>query len=130
MTVIICAGKNGAVMFNDRRCSKDRAVISDIAETFPDKAICVRAYSASLFAGTKVKIIASFDELLDTDILFLEDVPFSEISGRTDTLVVYRWDREYPADLKLTVDNGFTLVSAEAFSGYSHERITKEVYQR
>ncbi len=48
-------------------------------------------------------------------------------------LVLYRWNRRYPADVYLDIrpePPGWRLVSREEFSGSSHPRITKEVYQR
>jgi len=130
MTVIMCAGKNGAVMFNKRRCSKDRAVVADILATFPGQNICVSEYSAPLFDGATVKVIANADDLMDLDVVFLEDIPFSQIAEKCDTLIVYRWDKVYPGDVMLTVDGGFNLGSAEELAGFSHERITKEVYKK
>ena len=52
---------------------------------------------------------------------------------RLEGLVLYRWNRRYPADAWLDVrpgPPGWTLARREEFSGHSHERITKEVYTR
>lgn len=130
MTVIMCADKNGAVMFNKRRCSQDQAVIADILAAFPGQPICISAYSAPLFAEAAVKIIDSPEALQAQDVVFLEDIPFTQIAEKCDTLIVYRWDRAYPGDVKLVIDGSFTLVSAEEFAGFSHEKITKEVYKK
>lgn len=46
-------------------------------------------------------------------------------------LIVYRWNRTYPADLFLTLPlEQWTLVRQEEFAGSSHQNITKEVYTR
>ena len=46
-------------------------------------------------------------------------------------LIVYRWNRIYPADLFCTLPlEQWTLVRREEFAGSSHEKITKEVYTR
>ena len=49
-----------------------------------------------------------------------------------ELLVLYRWDRIYPADQRLDLDlaRDFRLVSVQDFAGHAHEIITKEVYQR
>lgn len=130
MTVIMCAAENGAVMFNKRRCSRDRAVIEDILASFPEQTLHVSAYSAALFEGAALKIMDSPADLGDSDVAFLEDIPFSQIAEKCGKLIVYRWDRVYPGDVKLVVDDSFTLVSAEEFAGFSHEKITKEVYRK
>ena len=52
---------------------------------------------------------------------------------RLEGLVLYRWNRRYPADAWLDVrpgPPGWTLARREEFSGHSHERIAKEVYTR
>ena len=51
MTLILWSGKNGEMMFNHRRCSRDRAVIEDILSMYAPTNLCVSAYSASLFDG-------------------------------------------------------------------------------
>ena len=54
-------------------------------------------------------------------------------ADRLEGLVLYRWNRRYPADAWLDVrpgPPGWTLARREEFSGHSHERITKEVYTR
>ena len=44
-------------------------------------------------------------------------------------VVVYRWDKVYPADYKLPLRQ-YKLVSTLEFQGYSHDKIVKEVYER
>ena len=49
--------------------------------------------------------------------------------GRVERVVLYRWDRAYPADLYWDLSlEGWTLARREEFPGFSHEIITKEVY--
>ena len=50
-------------------------------------------------------------------------------AGRVERVVLYRWDRAYPADLYWDLSlEGWTLARREEFPGFSHEIITKEVY--
>ena len=56
-----------------------------------------------------------------------------KVLERMEGLVLYHWNRRYPADAWLDVrpgPPGWTLARREEFSGHSHERITKEVYTR
>ena len=46
-------------------------------------------------------------------------------------VILYRWNRTYPADLRLTLSlEGWSLERREIFAGSSHEKIIKEVYRR
>ena len=67
------------------------------------------------------------------ELCFVEEPPLLPWLDRLEGLVLYRWNRRYPADAWLDVrpgPPGWTLARREEFSGHSHERITKEVYTR
>jgi len=50
---------------------------------------------------------------------------------QTETLILYHWNRHYPADTHFEVPmDGFKFESAEDIIGTSHETITKEVYAK
>ena len=50
---------------------------------------------------------------------------------RMEGLVLYRWNRRYPADLYCTLPlEDFVLEERREFAGSSHECITREVYRR
>ena len=128
MIAITWAAKNGATVFNSRRCSKDKAVIEDIISCFGES-IKVTEFSKELFINTDISVISSLDELNENDIFFFEDIPFSLISEKVDTLIVYRWDRVYPLGKALEIHKNFKLISTEQISGNSHDVIIKEVYK-
>jgi hypothetical protein len=127
MTLILWAGKNGEMLFNRRRCSQDRAVIADILAQFPLSDICVSAYSAPLFEGARV-----ISQLTDAKgrVLFLEDLPLSPALALAKKLIVYRFDRIYPANVRLQIPPIFTLTESRELTGYSHDKITREVYEK
>ena len=53
----------------------------------------------------------------------------SGIVDRLEKLIIFRWNRKYPADFWLDVDLGdWKLIEAEEFPGNSHEKITQETY--
>lgn len=126
MIAITCAAKNGAMIFNNRRCSKDREVISDIVGCF--KNIKIREFSSDLFENDYAFIISSAEQLSDTDVFFFEDIPFCDVSDKVSTLIVYRWDRVYPKGTSLDIDEHFRLISQTEIKGYSHDKIIKEIY--
>ena len=61
----------------------------------------------------------------------MEDRPLAPHLDRLEGLVVYRWNRAYPADVHLDLDlSDFRLESGQDFPGSSHETITREIYRR
>ena len=126
MTVIVWAGKNGEMLFNKRRCSRDKAVVAEVLSAF-GHCLCVSEYSAPLFEGSRV--VSDLSEVGD-GVLFLEDFPLSPALLQADTLIVYRFDRVYPADVRLEIPQDLTLTESTEFSGFAHEKITREVYKK
>ena len=62
---------------------------------------------------------------------FAENTDLAPLADRLEGLVLYRWNRAYPADRRLGLDPGaFRLVRRTDFPGSSHEKITEEVYTR
>ena len=127
MTLILWAGKNGEMMFNRRRCSSDRDVIADILAMYDPSEICVSAYSSSLFDGAKV--ISDLSEA-EWGVLFLEGFSLDAALAQARKLIVYRFDRVYPADVRLTIPKDFRMTENREFAGFSHEKITREVYEK
>ena len=128
MTVFVCVDDNLGLRFNGRRQSKDRAVIADILKSL-DGELFLEPYSAKLFEGKD--ITPREVEAAPQSGCFFAERPMAEHLENIDRLVLYKWNRVYPADLHFDIrplEAGFRLVSAEDFEGYSHERITKEEY--
>ena len=130
MTVIVCVDDRGGMRFHGRRQSRDRVLCADVLR------LCGRvrmnAASAALFQGLDGQIQACEDFLRTAgpgDVCFVEDGPLAGLE--IDTLILYRWNRVYPADVFLPYDlREWTLRACSEFPGYSHECITKEVYTR
>ena len=134
MQVILCLDDRNGMMFNHRRQSRDRAVIQDILENLRDKQLWIRPISQVLFqdAKTCVRVEEHFLEQAGCeDVCFVEDMLLAPYADKIQSMVVYRWNRHYPADVSLDIDlhQGWRLVSQTEFPGYSHEKITKEVYE-
>ena len=52
-------------------------------------------------------------------------------SAAIEELILFSWNRDYPADLFFKVDlSKWRLEERKEFSGYSHEKITREIYNR
>ncbi len=119
MKIFLCIDDNFGMAFNGRRQSRDSAVVEDILTTCGGKPQ-MDARSEKLF-GQSERV---------EDAYFME---FDCEEGRlaaAETLVVYRWNRAYPADVKFTMPQGFALKESRDFAGSSHEKITREEYIR
>ena len=136
MKVILCLDDRGGMMFNHRRQSRDREVIKDIWDMIGDQPLFMNSYSASLFSekSDQLRIDENFLENAGrNDWCFVEDRTLLPLEGRINEVVLYRWNRRYPFDMKTDIDppsQGFSLCESMEFAGFSHEKITKEIYRR
>ena len=136
MKVFVCISDGGGMLFAKRRVSRDAAVISDTVNEVGDGVLFVTDYSASLFEGTgitAVSVSCPLESAGDGDSVFLEAKGISEYRDKISTLVIYRWNRKYPFDVKLDFDpkgEGMKLFDRVDFVGKSHEKITRERWVR
>lgn len=136
MTVIFCIDDKGGMLFNKRRQSRDRVVTADMLELArgEGKILSVSPFSEKLFteAGAEVRVLGDMvAEAKPTDICFVEDIAPLAFGEKVSRLVVYKWNRAYPADFYSNAElSSWTMTSWEELSGYSHEKITKEIYVR
>lgn len=133
ITAIITVDDRMGIAFNKRRQSRDRMIIEDVAKS-SDGVIYISSYSEQLFEEYKDKVAVVTEPLKecpDGGCCFLEMTNLNPFLNDISTLVVYRWNRLYPSDKKLDIDPqacGFEIASTDEFAGYSHDRITKEIY--
>lgn len=130
MIAIVCLDENNGMFFNERRQSKDRYVIRDIVHMVENNTLYINEYSKELFKNTPANIQISedyFNQVSDNEYCFIENQIVDILKAKK--VVVYRWDKVYPADYKLPLRQ-YNLVSTLEFQGYSHDKIVKEVYER
>lgn len=122
------------MLFNHRRLSHDRRVCEKILDYSNEKELWMNAYSRKLFTDlTDINNIQVDEEFLDKSqsICFVENQDITPYLSKIDTLVLFQWNRDYPADFFFTVDlSQWNLISTEDFEGTSHEKITMEVYKK
>ena len=122
------------MLFNHRRLSRDRRVCEKILVYSNEKELWMNAYSRKLFTDlTDINSIQVDEEFLDKSqsICFVENQDITPYLPKIDTLVLFQWNRDYPADFFFTVDlSQWNLISTEDFEGTSHEKITMEVYKK
>lgn len=130
MILIFCLDDNNGLMFNSRRQSSDRAVIERIIRYAEGKRLLIDAYSAKLLPAAQV-----YDgHLCEDDVIFAETGEMiGECIHKVDMLIIYKWNRTYPADVYVPVSRiaaEWRLQSIFTLSGNSHDLITEEVYVR
>lgn len=122
------------MLFNHRRLSRDRRVCEKILDYSNEKELWMNAYSRKLFTDlTDINSIQVDEEFLDKSqsICFVENQDITPYLPKIDTLVLFQWNRDYPADFFFTVDlSQWNLISTEDFEGTSHKKITMEVYKK
>lgn len=133
MKVIVCLDNKEGMFFNNRRQSKDRLVIADISKEVGRKNLYLSPYSQNLFAGESLSLKVSSDFLSQAgseDYCFVENQALLPFKDAINTLIIYHWNRDYPADFYLDYHASLrqpVSVSVLDFPGYSHENITKEI---
>jgi len=132
MKVAIAVDNRMGTGFNHRRLSRDRELLQDLL-TFSDAGVLrVSPYSEKLLAGYGIPCQASPDylNLADReDLCFAELDPLLPYEEKIDTLILYRWLRDYPYDQVLDLDlSHFSLTERKEFAGSSHEKLVREVY--
>ena len=132
MNVIICIDDKQGMLFNNRRQSKDIRVIEDIL-AFTDE-LWISPFSEKLFVKETIKVTTSDTLLEDAPkevYCFIEDKHLKSYEGDIEQLIVYKWNRKYPTDFKLDLNlNEWKLVESIDFIGNSHEKITREIYEK
>ena len=131
MQVIITVENRNGMLFNHRRVSRDQKVSERILAYCKEKKLCMNAYSAKLFENNpQICVSETFLEQKDA-ICFVEDQDVTPYLPEIDTIILFHWNRDYPADLFFTVDlSEWNRIHQEEFAGKSHDKITMEVYKK
>lgn len=132
MIVILCLDDKKGMMFNNRRQSKDKFVIQDILKLVDGKKLFISSYSENLFQGLESKLIIDdnfLNNATEEDYCFVENNNLKDFSEKIEKIIVYKWNRIYPSDLKLEITiQDWNLIGRFEFVGNSHDKITREVY--
>lgn len=131
MQVIITVENRNGMLFNHRRVSRDQKVSERILAYCKEKKLWMNAYSAKLFENNpQICVSEMFLEQKDA-ICFVEDQDVTPYLPEIDTIILFHWNRDYPADLFFTVDlSEWNRIHQEEFAGKSHDKITMEVYKK
>ena len=134
MNLIVCVDDRNGMMFNGRRQSRDRYLREYLLKLSGGK-LWMNASSAGQFEKKDGLMIR--EDFLSTapkgEFCFLEDQSCLAFEGRMEQIILCKWNRTYPSDWKFDIpldEHGWHCVSAVEFPGFSHEKITVEVYKR
>lgn len=130
MVIITCLDQKNGMRFNHRRQSRDREIIKDIYETLLDAPLYMHPNSETLFKNYPGTIITDTDFMDKTNMFcFVESSDFNK--EYVDEIIIYRFDKTYPADEFFPIHlSDYVLMAESEFKGYSHDLITKQVYSR
>jgi len=130
MVLIVCVDDKMGMAFNNRRQSRDEVVCKDILALSGGETIGMDARSMQLFENLNGKIeIGPLTD--DMAYYFLEFEKPQSMLEKANGLVLYRWNRHYPSDLKFDASlELFSKTETTEMAGKSHEKITREVYVR
>lgn len=133
MHLIVCVDEDLGMLFNHRRQSQDRELRKRILEITSGKKLWMNHYSQKQFEKENAVNIYSDDNFLSKaaieDYCFVETDNITPYEPYIKNIILYKWNRQYPSDMKLNIDlTHWKLQSTIDFSGSSHEKITEEVY--
>ena len=132
MILIACVDDRGGMLFNRRRQSQDRLL--RLLEEAGGRPVWLNPYSLKQFPDPPENLRCAedfFRRAGEGELCFFEDADPAPWLEAAEGVILYHWNRRYPADLYFPLPlAGWTLVRREEFPGSSHERITKEVYTR
>ena len=137
MIIMVCLDDKGGMMFNRRRQSRDRVVRERMVQMAGGRGLWMNHYSAGQFAQDDPAALRVDDDFLqkagEGDFCFVENEALAPWEADLEKLVLFRWNRVYPADRYFDLDltqGRWSLEDQEEFVGSSHEKITMEVYTR
>lgn len=134
MVIAFVDDKRG-MMFNHRRQSRDQAVTERIQKICKGKRLWMNPYSDQLYGsleGVDIMVENDFLSLAGSgEICLVESDRLMPFAEKVEEVILYRWNRTYPADVYLDLElSQWERRECHEFQGFSHEKITEEIYER
>lgn len=131
MTLIACVDERMGMAFNGRRQSRDRMIYLDLAGLSRGAPLYTHPRSITLFESLGIPVAPADSRSIPPEGWYFDE--FESPSGliaAADQVILYCWNRHYPADLRFDASlDGWTLLEERDFPGSSHERITRRIYE-
>ena len=133
MKIVVCVDDNFGMLFNQRRQSRDAILLEDMltmVEEMEGKP-WIAPFSEKLIKPYMeerpfITIDENYwDEAEAQDFCFVENKALQQCEENIDTVILYRWNRVYPADTYFDIDlSGWQLVSTEEPVSTHHQHHT------
>lgn len=108
MIVIVCLDDKKGMMFNHRRQSRDQAVTDRIQKICTGKKLWMNQYSDKLYGSLEKMDIVVENNFLSLagsgEICLVESDRLMRFIEKIEQIIIYRWNRTYPADVYLDLD--------------------------
>lgn len=137
MIVILAIDDRRGLLFNGRRQSQDKRLRERILEITEGKVLWMNPYSQRQFGEGIFHSRAVVDEAFLSkaergEYCFVENMELKPYLEKIERLILFKWNRSYPADRYLDIDlsdERWQLEEVQDFPGFSHEKITEEIYR-
>lgn len=134
MKLIVCLDNKSGMLFNKRRQSSDRVLCQKLLAMTEGSVLWMHPYSQPLFAdlGGQIRVDEHFmEQAKPEEYCFVETIDVTPYLPLAQEIIVFRWNRVYPADLRFPgIPVNFCKVHSAEFPGSSHDMITMEVYRQ
>lgn len=135
MVVYVALDDKNGMMFNGRRQSQDKVLREHLLEECKHTRLWMNEYSSKQFELPLSENIIIDEDFLNNatqeDCCFVENLSLTAYKDKIDKVVIFKWNRIYPADLYFDIslsEDEWRLTSTTDFMGNSHEKITKEIW--
>lgn len=134
MNLIACVDDKMGMLFNKRRQSMDRVLRARVLELCAGKKLWMNTYSRKQFDDNTEGITVAedfLDKAGSDDYCFDETISPAAYENKINRIILYKWNRVYPADLYFDIDlKNWRLTTSTDFAGSSHDKITEEIYEK
>lgn len=135
MIPIICVSDDLGMTFNKRRQSRDEELIRYITERINGHRLLISSRSEDLFRSIPDLNVIIDDDFLNSaksdDYCFVEFDALRPYKDKIHELIVCRWNRKYPSDMRFDLDlSNYKLTDSVDIKGKSHEKITIETWEK
>lgn len=134
MNLIACVDDKMGMLFNKRRQSLDRVLRARVLELCAGKKLWMNIYSRKQFDDNTEGITVAedfLDKAGSDDYCFAETISPAAYENKINRIILYKWNRVYPADLYFDIDlKNWRLTASTDFAGSSHDKITEEIYEK
>lgn len=105
MILIVCIDKTSGMAFNKRRQSKDVRLREQILSLTKERTLLMNRYSMKMFGDhPQIRVNENFlDSAIEYDYCFAENVDVVPYEDKIEKIVLYKWNKTYPSELKFGI---------------------------